>query len=162
MAGHGVFAFGLLPCAVLEEAALKEREAILTQSPMSQGVARDVALARLALGDFALIAAKDPAKAWDEYTKVAEAFTKLVQATQGKFSARRDLSAAQYRLGVIASRLPDPPGGAAVASRYLDECLKTRLDLAKIDTKDTQAQFACFTAWHGMARNPIKSVRSVD
>jgi serine/threonine-protein kinase len=121
-------------------ASLQGREAVLAQNPASPTVIRDVALSRLALGDFALISAKDPAKAWDEYMKAAEALTKLWQATPG-FSARRDLSAAQYRLGVTAGRLPNPPGGAAVAARHLDECLKHRLELAKIDPKDTQSQF---------------------
>jgi tetratricopeptide (TPR) repeat protein len=83
----------------------------------------------------------DPAKAWEEYAKAAEAFTRLVQADPGGYGARRDLSAAQYRLGVTAGRLPDPPGGASVAARQFDECLKLRVELAKIDPKDTQAQF---------------------
>jgi len=123
-------------------AALAEREELvrITNHPVAGPAVRaDAAQSRLTLGDFLLMVRDRRGDAAAEYATAHREFSDLLRLDPDSLPVRRALGHTFYRLGDVAT---DPKEAKA----HFADSLKLRADIAKIDAKDTQAQFELLTA----------------
>ena len=123
-------------------ASLDAREGFRARFPGDPGLARNAALARLTLSDFALTAGGDPAAAFAGAAEAVALLAPLHRADPDSLTLAHDLSVARYKLGGAALKLTAFGGlfGPAVAADQFAEANRLRATLAEVDRRDTQAQ----------------------
>jgi tetratricopeptide (TPR) repeat protein len=136
--------------------ALEADEEMLRNTPARMPnaglVKTDVGIVRMYLGDFQLMVQKDAVKAWPEYETAMAIFGEELAKTPDSLDLRQRVAAMHYRLAIAAEKRADAAlaaGGLAAAGlsvKHHAACYEMRVDLAKIDPKDTQGQIELLLA----------------
>jgi tetratricopeptide (TPR) repeat protein len=131
--------------------ALNAGEEMLRNAPRGPAMTistlnTDIGIARMSLGDFQLMTHKNPAAAWPEYEAAMGIFAEELGNAPDSLDLRQRVAAMRYRFGIAAEKRVDAAlaaGGLAAAglsAKHHIACYEMRVELAKIDAKDTQGQ----------------------